>query len=365
GSVSAAYETLASGVIWNFYGDGVKNQLQSLNGALYLKPSPDGQLIVVGVNGAHAVFDDTKVSPFKPGQQMQANAGLQVGSDPGALQNVLYEGLYQTGLQPASLFETQLLNRIGTPPADWIDVCGARPLLNPGGVTNAASFASGPVSPGEIVILLGTGMGPATLAGARINGFGLVDNSLAGTRVLFDGVPAPLVYTRSDIVSAVVPYSTSGNLTTQVQVEYFGQRSAPSSYPIALTSPGIFKLGDAGAGVGIWVLNQDGTMNSPSNPAKPGSIVVFYATGGGQTNPPGVDGSLAVAPFPVPLQSLSVAIGNLNADLKYAAAAPFEISGMLQINAVVPLGVATSDTVPLVLTIGAAAGQSGSTIAVH
>ena len=126
GTTAAAYETLASGVVWNFYGDGVKNQLASLNGALYLKPSPDGELVVVGVNGAHAVYDSTQanVTPFVPGQQMQASAGLQVGSSPGALQNVLYEGLYQTGLQPASLYEAQLANRIGVPPADWIDVCG-------------------------------------------------------------------------------------------------------------------------------------------------------------------------------------------------------------------------------------------------
>ncbi len=365
GTVSAAYETLASGAIWNFYGDGVKNQLVSLDGALYLKPSPDGQLIVVGVNGAHAVYDDTKQSPFTPGQQMQANAGLQVGSDPGALRNVLYEGLYQTGLQPASLFETELANRIGTTPADWIDVCGAAPSLNAGGITNAASFATGPISPGEIVTLFGAGMGPAALVGARINGFGLVDNALAGTRVLFDGIPAPLVYTRSDIVSAVVPYAANGKQATDVQVEYFGQRSAPASYPIAPASPGIFKLGDAGGGVGIWVFNEDGTLNSPANPAKAGSTVVFYATGGGQTNPPGVDGSLATLPYPAPAQKLSVMIGGMNADLMYAGSAPLEFAGLLQINAVVPAGVVPSDTASLVLIIGAGSSQSGCTVAVR
>jgi len=122
GSISAAYETLASGAIWNFFGDGARNHLASLNGALYLKPSPDGDLIVVGVNGAHAVFDNSQGKPLVPGQQMQAGADLQVGTSPGALHNVLYEGLYQPGLQPQSLFETQLANRLGTVPADWIDV---------------------------------------------------------------------------------------------------------------------------------------------------------------------------------------------------------------------------------------------------
>jgi uncharacterized protein (TIGR03437 family) len=368
GTTAAAYETLASGVVWNFYGDGVKNQLASLNGALYLKPSPDGQLVVVGVNGAHAVYDNTRadVVPFVPGQRMQANPGLQVGSSSGALQNVLYDGLYQTGLQPASLYETQLANRIGTPPADWIDVCGAPPMLNAGGITNAASFRVGPLSPGEIVTLFGSGMGPATLAGATINGFGLVDTTLAGTRVLFDGLPAPLVYTSSSQVSAVVPYATGGKSAsaTQVQVEYLGQRSAPMSFPIASTSPGIFKLGDAGGGVGIWVVNRDNTLNSPANPATTGSIVVLYATGAGQTNPPGIDGSLSPAPFPVPTQNVSVTIAGLKANLLYQGAAPFEIAGLMQVNAVIPAGLAPADAAPLVLTIGNASSQTAS-VAIH
>jgi len=366
GTTAAAYETLASGVVWNFYGDGVKNKLASLNGALYLKPSPDGQLVVVGVNGAHAVYDSTQanVTPFVPGQRMQASAGLQVGSSPGALQNVLYEGLYQTGLQPASLYETQLANRIGVPPADWIDVCGALPMLNAGGIANAASFATGPLSPGEIVSLFGSGMGPAALASLTVNGFGFVDTTLAGTRVLFDGLPAPLVYTSSGQVSAVVPYATAGQPATKVQVEYLGQPSTAASYSLAPTSPGIFKLGDAGGGVGIWVVNQDNTLNSPANPATAGSIVVFYATGAGQTNPSGVDGSVATAPFPVPTQKVSVTITGVPATLLYQGAAPYEIAGLLQINAVIPGGLAPSDNAPLVLTVGNASSQT-ATVAIH
>src|SRR5580704_6516778 len=116
---SGAYETLASGVIWNFFGDGV-NLPNFPGGGLFLKPSPDGEMIVVGVTGAHTVYDNAQgnVTPLVKGQSMPANPGLQVGSSSGALQNVLYEGLYQGGLQPASLYETQLRIRIGTPPAD-------------------------------------------------------------------------------------------------------------------------------------------------------------------------------------------------------------------------------------------------------
>jgi uncharacterized protein (TIGR03437 family) len=270
---------------------------------------------------------------------------------------VLYEGLYQTGLQPASLYEAQLSNRIGTPPADWIDVCGSAPVLAAGALANAASFATGPVSPGEIVTLFGTGMGPATIATATINALGLIGSTLAGTRVLFDGVPAPLIYTRTDAVSAVVPYETAGKSSTMVQVEYQGQLSPAASFTVVPATPGIFELGAS-----QWVVNQDGTLNSSTNPAAAGSVVVLYATGGGQTNPAGVDGSLAVAPLPAPIGKVSVTMGGANAQILYAGAAPGLVAGLLQINVRVPSGLPSSAA--LLLNIGGASSQEGCTIAI-
>jgi len=312
------------------------------------------------------VYDNSQgnVTPFVEGQRMLASAGLQVGTSAGAPQNVLYEGLYQTGLQPASLYETQLANRIGTPPADWIDACGAAPVLSPGAITNAASFATGPLSPGEIVTLFGAGMGSATIVMAALSPLGLVDTSLAGTRVLFDGIPAPLIYTRTDTVSAVVPYATYGKSSTMVQVEYQGQASSAAPFPIAPATPGIFEL-DSSGGVSKWVFNQDGTINSPANPATAGSIVVFYATGGGQTDPPGVDGSLAAVPFPSPVGQVSVTIGGANATILYAGAAPGFVAGLLQINVRVPAGLPSPASAALVLNIVSASSQPGCTLAIR
>jgi uncharacterized protein (TIGR03437 family) len=270
---------------------------------------------------------------------------------------VLYEGLYQPGLQAASLYETQLSNRIGTPPADWIDVCGAAPVLTAGAITNAASFATGPLSPGEIVTLFGTGMGPASIVTATINALGLVDNTLAGTRVLFDGVPAPIIYTSANTVSAVVPYATAGKSSTMVQVEYQGQLSPATSFPIAPATPGIFELGSS-----QWVVNQDGTINSPANPAAAGSVVVFYATGAGQTNPAGVDGTLAAVPLPAPAGKVSVAIGGTNASVLYAGAAPGLVAGLLQVNVRIPSSLPSPAA--LLLNIAGASSQPGCTVAI-
>ena len=116
---NGAYETLASGVIWNFFGDGFPGNLPQ-GGAILVKPSPDGEAIVIGVNGRHQVYDGSKgntVSPFIRGDLMPPSDGLQVGTGAGALGNVLYEGLYQPGLDPESLYDTQLENRIGGVPS--------------------------------------------------------------------------------------------------------------------------------------------------------------------------------------------------------------------------------------------------------
>jgi len=68
------------------------------------------------------------------------------------------------------------------------------PVFGAAGVTNAASYASGTVSRGEIVSIFGTNLGPALPAGATLDSNGLVSKQIANTLVLSDGVPAAMVY---------------------------------------------------------------------------------------------------------------------------------------------------------------------------
>ena len=115
---TGAYETLGSGVIWNFYGDGVRGRL-SHGGGVHVKPSPDGWGLVLGVTGAHAVWDNTVILPsWDAGSRMPPNPDLQVGPNPDALHNVLYENLYGDPLDPESLYEG-LLGERGFSPAEF------------------------------------------------------------------------------------------------------------------------------------------------------------------------------------------------------------------------------------------------------
>jgi uncharacterized protein (TIGR03437 family) len=238
-------------------------------------------------------------------------------------------------------------------PAISVNLTVLPPIPVISAITNAASFASGPVAPGEFVTFFGSNIGPATPAGLRVTAAGTVDTQLADTRVLFDGAPSPLVYVSASQVSAIVPYEVYGKDSTQVEIEYKGTKSTPISVRVVDAVPAIFP----GA-----VLNQDSSLNSAQNGADPGSIVVFYATGEGQTDPPGITGKITSDLLAKPRLIVSVQIGGRDADVVYAGAAPALPSGVIQVNARVPDGVQRGADVPLVLTVGDKSSPATSTV---
>ena len=225
-----------------------------------------------------------------------------------------------------------------------------------------AGAASQAISPGEIVVLFGNGLGPANLTvnTPSKTAFG---TQLSGTTVSFNGTLAPIVYTSSSLVAAIVPYEIAGQTSVPVSITYNGNTSAVTTIPVALSAPGIFTADSSGSGQAA-ALNQDGTPNGASNPASAGSIVTLYATGEGQTSPGGVDGKLAnSAPYPTPIQPVSVLIGDLPAVVNYKGAAPQLVAGVIQLNVQVPTGIAAAAAVPVVVTIGGVASPV-ATIAV-
>jgi uncharacterized protein (TIGR03437 family) len=229
-------------------------------------------------------------------------------------------------------------------------------------VANAASYASTAVSPGEIVTILGSNLGPSSLVLYQLNG-GAFPTLIAGTQVLFDGTPAPMIYSSRGQVSAVAPYGLAGKATTSVQVVYQGAASAAVAVPVQAATPGIFSLDTSGMGPGA-ILNQDYAINSGPNPADRGSVVAIYCTGGGVTSPASTDGSITGTDLPLLTQNVSVKIGNIDAKVVYSGGAPLAIAGLTQIDAEVPAGVTPGTAVPVVVQVGSAQSQAGVTMAV-
>ncbi|PYT31401.1 MAG: hypothetical protein DMG57_05065 [Acidobacteria bacterium] len=229
-------------------------------------------------------------------------------------------------------------------------------------VVNAASGLLGPMAPGEMVTIFGSGLGPGSPAGAQLNSNGRLSTSIGGTQVTFDGNPAPLIYAQDYRVMAVVPNSVAGKQHVVVQAR-FGTHSMPAlTVSVTDTRPGLFTLDQSGQGQAA-VLNQDGTINSPSNPAERGSIMVFFGTGQGLTTPQWDEDDLSPNPLPKPLNEVVVSIGGKDADVLYAGAAP-GLAALIQVNAVVPTDVKPGAAVPVVVAIGKNKSQERVTVSV-
>jgi uncharacterized protein (TIGR03437 family) len=197
-------------------------------------------------------------------------------------------------------------------------------------VTNAASSASTAIAGAEIVTIKGTGLGPST----GVSFTGNLARTLAGVTVLFGSVAAPVTYASASQVNAIVPYETFGSGTMSVmKVQYQGVSSADKTLVVASAAPGVFTLNGSGTGQALAV-NQDGSLNGPLNPAARGSYVTSYFTGGGQTLPAGVTGSVSGSVLKWFTQSVSVSVGGQPAMVTFSGAAPGLVDGVGQLNVI-------------------------------
>jgi uncharacterized protein (TIGR03437 family) len=233
----------------------------------------------------------------------------------------------------------------------------ARPTVT--ATVNAASMQAGTVAPGELVTIFGTNLGPVTPAGIQL-AVDTVATTLSGTQVFFDNIAAPLVYASANQLTAVVPFGLAGRSTTEVMVSNDGQFSTTPALTVAPSAPALFTTDSSGSGPGA-ILNQDGTLNSATNPAGRGSVVALFLTGAGPTNPPSADGSVATNLLGFLANPVTVTIGGQAARVMYAGSAPGLIAGIAQVNVVVPDGVAPG-AVQIVVQVGGQPSQSGVTL---
>jgi uncharacterized protein (TIGR03437 family) len=106
-------------------------------------------------------------------------------------------------------------------------------------------------------------------------------------------------------------------------------------------------------------------LNGPSNPAAKGSYVTLYLTGGGQTNPPGVTGSVTGTVLEYLNQNVSVMVAGVAATVSFAGAAPELISGVGQLNIRLADDAPSGSAEPVVLNVGGIASPSTATLAVQ
>jgi len=229
-------------------------------------------------------------------------------------------------------------------------------------VTNGATNQVGAISPGEVVVIYGSNLGPSDLTTFTLNSAGQVPTTLGGTRVFFNGAPAPILYTSAGQVGAIVPYNVSGSLV-QMFVQYQTASSGLVNLSLAQQTPAIFTIG-GGTGQAAAVNNKDGQVNVAAHPVKIGDFIQLYVTGLGPTTPPLSDGTANSTPLPVPQGTVIATVGNIKVAAN-AVAAPGLVAGVFQVNVQIPNGIIAGNAVPISLTVaGTSSTQNGVTIAV-
>lgn len=237
------------------------------------------------------------------------------------------------------------------------------PAITATSVVHAATAVAGAVSPGQILVIYGSRLGPANLTTLALDAQGRVTSVLAGARVFFDGVPSPMVYASAGQLSVIVPYSVSGKTSTQVVVDVNGIKSNASTLAVVASSPGLFSVDFSGKNQ-VAALNEDGSVNSAANPAEAGKLIVIYGTGAGTFRSHPVDGAVIGFPLPEFLTPLTLEIGDSPAEISYAGPAPGLVSGVFQINARVPASTPAGAQVPIRVLSGMTASPVDTTIAV-
>jgi uncharacterized protein (TIGR03437 family) len=217
----------------------------------------------------------------------------------------------------------------------------AQPLITKEGVVNGAHFSrSQALSPGEIISLFGTNLGSVTPTTGRFDENGRLASEVAGVRVLVDGIPAPIIFASLGQTTFVTPNEIGESF--DLVVENNGQRSDALGVPFAFelyrtpAGPGLFALSYENTGWQAAALNQDGSINGPSNPARLGEAIVLFGTGMGKMTPELPTGSIVGSDLPRIDGSVRVEIGERDAKVLYAGGAPGLVYGVAQINAMIP-----------------------------
>jgi uncharacterized protein (TIGR03437 family) len=229
------------------------------------------------------------------------------------------------------------------------------------GIAGSAAFRVSPfVAPRELVSIYGIGIGPASALPAQITD-GVIANSLGGIQVLFGGAPAALLYAGPSQINAIVPTGVAAHSRTAVQIV---TASGTIDGPTLLVQPALPEVFTDVAGRAI-AMNQDGTLNSASNPAPLGSIVSVFATGTGDViggRPDNrINASLNQNPVPISVFSFLDALGesgHQSLEVLYDGDAPQAPSGVSQVNFRLPAFARLPVTNMLQLQIGVGAALS-------
>ena len=256
--------------------------------------------------------------------------------------------------------KTNLITNLILAAVGFAALGNAQPVVNDGGIVNAASYANastpnGAIAQGSMFIVFGARIGPASLV--QVSSYPLPLN-LGGTSIKVTSgattVDAFIIYTTAGQVAAILPGNTPvGN--AMLTLTYAGQTAAAKPFRIVSSSFGVFTRNQAGTGPGIFQNVNSGTdqpVNSFVAAAKPNQAIIMWGTGLGFA-----PGNEAAGPIPGDLTNIPIEIyvGGKLAAVTYRGRSGC-CSGIDQIVFTVPSGVEGCN-VPVAIRSGGVTGN--------
>jgi uncharacterized protein (TIGR03437 family) len=253
--------------------------------------------------------------------------------------------------------------------------CGLTQKPTVKGALNGASFQA-PWSAGTLMSLFGSNFAPSGITRAVTAG-DLVSQkfpvSLNCIAVSINGQSAPITYVQSDQINFQAPALSGVGTATVVVIANPGAVNELRSDAFTLTTqqafaPAIFTLNGksiAATNAAGSVIVADPAVVPQGVPAKPGDIIVFYATGLGPTNPAATPGDIATAAAPA-ANAITVVVGGVTippSDLLYAGLSPQAICGLYQLNVRLPASLSDGDA-PVSISAGGSQSAPGTTVAI-
>ncbi len=267
-------------------------------------------------------------------------SGIAITLTPGSLTPGTYRGTVN--------ITTNSINAPTLPiPVEMEIVADPAPTIAVGGILNNANFArNDSLGVGTIAAVFGE-----FLAGSLASAPGApLPTTLGGVRVLVNGTAAPLYFVSPGQINFQVPLEATGG-DAIVQIERDGRVGNRASVNIVSQAGRILVW--PGLRYGI-IVNSDGTLPLPasvrlgtfqSKPARPGDVLVIYAIGFGQTNPPVASGTASPTSPLAQLSGVLVRFGvpgifdsSIAVEPQFAGLTPGFV-GLFQINVQVPAGI--------------------------
>jgi len=247
------------------------------------------------------------------------------------------------------------------------------PVVNAGGVVNAASYAAQPVAPGSIVAIFGSNLASQVAVGDTIPLSTTLDTV---TSVTFNGVPAGVYFVGPLQANVQLPWESlaAGSTTGTVNIVLTTNTGASTAQTVNVQSisPGIFTLNQNGVGQAVATDNADSAWAAPAGSvpgatSHPFSIatqgqdahaLTIWCTGFGAVTPDiadnansqNTDGTFTLRNTVVQPPDLVVTVGGKPAQILFSGLAPAFVSEY-QINVLVDPTTAPGDAVEVQISV--------------